>query len=214
MGNGGIGVGERSYAAHCPAASRVPHHRGLAAPWAGVGSLCWQPLEPGDWLGSGHLAGDHARPLRRGQAGGGWVSDHRYRQWKGAAVFAEELGAAVLREELRAAVDGEGGGGWRWFCEAWSGWVEPPGVCRIEGGAGWIDGLIRGQDQGGVSQKPCNRAKGVPVGAPFSLGGNRPGGNRPLLPGRQWHWGLRSPTPWCPAAPGACEPSNARAQLA
>ena len=40
---------------------------------ARVGSQRRWALEPGGGLGCGDQAGDHARPLWRGQAGGGWV---------------------------------------------------------------------------------------------------------------------------------------------
>ena len=46
-------------------------------------------------------------------------------------------------------------------------WGRRFGVCRTDGGTGRIDLLIRGQDQGGASRKPCNRPEGAPDAAPF-----------------------------------------------
>ena len=52
-------------------------------------------------------------------------------------------------------------------CYSERNWGRRFGVCRTDGGTGRIDLSIRGQEQGGVSQKPCNRPKGAPDGEPF-----------------------------------------------
>jgi hypothetical protein len=69
------------------------HHGPAAAPRSGGP---WRrPLEPGGGLGSGHPAGDHARPLRRGGSCGWGLREHRHWQWQVPALFLAQLGSPL-----------------------------------------------------------------------------------------------------------------------